>query len=423
VKIVHLSRSDTSGGAALAAYRLHTALRASGEDSTMLVESRMSGDKTVRVALLGGSVGARARRTVRTRRVHRDRARYVPVRPGLATLFSDDRALYGAELAGQIDRDAVVTLHWIARFVELRELIRALGPGRKYVWRLADMNPFTGGCHADGGCGRYVGACGECPLLAPAGPRDLSHQIWARKRAALEQLGDAQLEVVAVSKTSAEHARASSLLGRFRVTVIPPSVDTTVFRPFNRLFSRRILGMETEGPVLLYAAHSLEDPLKGANVLCEAAVGLEDTAGVTLVTMGHGVVPALGACVRHIALGPVLDARLAAYVYSCADLVVLPSRQEAFGQVVIEALACGVPVAGFDTYGMRDAITEGVTGFVAREATAAGLRAALSEALASVERLRAMRAACRESAARFAADVVAKQYQVLYRRLVGDGGR
>ena len=97
--------------------------------------------------------------------------------------------------------------------------------------------------------------------------------------------------------------------------------------------------------------------------------------------------------------------------------------QSAFGQVVIEALACGVPVAGFDTYGMRDAIIEGVTGFVAREATAAGLRAVLSEALASAERLRAMRTACRESAARFAADVVAKQYQVLYRRLVGDGGR
>ncbi len=47
------------------------------------------------------------------------------------------------------------------------------------------MGPLTGGCHYDGGCGRFHNVCGACPVLGSAGEDDLSRQSWRRRHAAL----------------------------------------------------------------------------------------------------------------------------------------------------------------------------------------------------------------------------------------------
>jgi glycosyltransferase involved in cell wall biosynthesis len=51
-----------------------------------------------------------------------------------------------------------------------------------------------------------------------------------------------------------------------------------------------------------------------------------------------------------------------AYYYNLADVFVFPSRWETFGIVMIEAMACGTPVAAYPTTGPLDVIDEGVTG-------------------------------------------------------------
>jgi glycosyltransferase involved in cell wall biosynthesis len=53
-----------------------------------------------------------------------------------------------------------------------------------------------------------------------------------------------------------------------------------------------------------------------------------------------------------------------AYYYNIADVFVFPSRWETFGIVMIEAMACGTPVAAFPCDGPMDVIEQGVTGFM-----------------------------------------------------------
>ena len=65
---------------------------------------------------------------------------------------------------------------------------------------------------------------------------------------------------------------------------------------------------------------------------------------------------------------------LATYL-AAADVFVFPSRTDTFGLVVIEALACGVPVAAFPVQGPADIIEQGVTGFVDNDLRAAALNA------------------------------------------------
>ena len=69
-----------------------------------------------------------------------------------------------------------------------------------------------------------------------------------------------------------------------------------------------------------------------------------------------------------------------AQYYANADVFVFPSRWETFGIVMIEAMACGTPVAAYNCQGPKDVIDQGVTGFMAEESE--GLRVAVDKCLA-----------------------------------------
>lgn len=59
---------------------------------------------------------------------------------------------------------------------------------------------------------------------------------------------------------------------------------------------------------------------------------------------------------------------------SLADVFVFPSRTETFGLVVVEALACGLPVAAHEVMGPRDIITEGKDGYLSEDLRSAALK-------------------------------------------------
>ena len=63
--------------------------------------------------------------------------------------------------------------------------------------------------------------------------------------------------------------------------------------------------------------------------------------------------------------------------YRSADVFVFPSRTDTFGMVLVEALACGVPVAGYDVTGPRDIITENFLGALNDNDLAAAAKQAL----------------------------------------------
>ena len=69
-----------------------------------------------------------------------------------------------------------------------------------------------------------------------------------------------------------------------------------------------------------------------------------------------------------------------ATIYACADVFVFPSKWETFGIVMIEAMACGTPVAAYNCQGPADVIDQGVTGFMAKESE--GLTVAIEKCLA-----------------------------------------
>jgi glycosyltransferase involved in cell wall biosynthesis len=92
------------------------------------------------------------------------------------------------------------------------------------------------------------------------------------------------------------------------------------------------------------------------------------------LVFGSGEVPRTDLELPELAAVGYLDDPVAqAAVYSAADLLVVPSREELFGLTGLEALACGTPVVGFDCGGIPDYVRPMETGLLARPDDSADL--------------------------------------------------
>jgi teichuronic acid biosynthesis glycosyltransferase TuaC len=176
-----------------------------------------------------------------------------------------------------------------------------------------------------------------------------------------------------------------------RVAVLPVGIDLDRFRPIPRREARERLGLDPEGPYLLFP-HDPSRPLKRFDRAREAA------GGTTLLTMGN-VPPAE-----------------VPYWINAANAVLVPSQAEGFGLSVIEALACGVP-AFATPVAIHPVALDGVEGAYCapwdRDAWRAALRPILE---ASDPRVDGRARAELFSADRMAARVVAAWHDVVDER-------
>jgi len=181
-------------------------------------------------------------------------------------------------------------------------------------------------------------------LLAP-----LTRSVWRQGAA-----------VTANSAGLSELARA--FMPELDVPVIPNGVDTRLFHPAEA-------GPAGDRPVRLLAVGRLVAQ-KGIDVLLDALArpGLE-TVELDVVGDGgwrgalEGQAAALGMAGR-VRLHGWLDRSVLAEIYRAADVFVLPSRDEGMPNVVLEAMASGLPVVASAVAGARELVVEGSTGFL-----------------------------------------------------------
>ncbi|APZ44667.1 glycosyl transferase family 1 [Acidihalobacter ferrooxydans] len=207
---------------------------------------------------------------------------------------------------------------------------------------------------------------------------------WAARRAA---------GLISVSAALGEHLRALGV-SRERITVLRNGVDLDTFRPLSEAGAalRHKLGLSA--PVLLSVGSLIER--KGHHLSIEALRGLP---GATLLIAGEGPLrPQLerqaevaGVADRVRFLGPVAHADLPRY-YSAADVFVLASSREGMPNVVLEALACGVPVAACNAEGVSELLAEPVAGRIVPRREAESLRETVSALLAELPPHEAVRA-------------------------------
>jgi glycosyltransferase involved in cell wall biosynthesis len=356
VKIVHLSTADGGGGAAVAALRLHQGLRAAGADSVMVVGRKTSADTHVVPAMS-------ARMSQFLQRLDRQPCRFL--RTENPSLISPAWVGSGGRRAVAREDPDLVHLHWVCSgFMRVGALPSFRAP---LLWTLHDMWAFAGGEHYVGECLRYREGYHAGNRPAEERGLDLNRWVWRRKQRALRDTPG--LTFLCVSEWLAQCARASALLRDREVKVLYNGIDTTVFRPQPRDEARRELGLPAKARLVLFGAvNATADRRKGFDLLLTALTELQ-SAGERPELVVFGDEPGKGAPLPpgfpvH-ALGKIADPARLARVYAACDAMVVPSREEAFGQTAAEALACGTPVVAFRVGGLPEIVTHEVTGFLA----------------------------------------------------------
>jgi len=419
MKILHISKKDIVGGAAIAAHRLHTDLLYLGFDSLLFTARKEALDPRVITYWPNSTFSARIKRAVRNKRITRDFSKYKTSRPAGAEIFSDDRSRFGREIVEQLPECDIINLHWISGFIDYKTFF---GSTARYlppiVWTLHDMNAFTGGCHYDFGCEKYKHGCGACPQLGSNDPDDLSHRTWVRKKKIFDQLSRKDLHVVAPSNWLAGKAAESRLLKRFKVSIIRNGLNTEDFAPRDKHHAREALGIPTDANTIVFIAQSVQNKRKGFELLQTALGEGEDIENLFLVTIGKNK-SALNLNIPTLQIGYLESDRLLSLIYSAADLFVIPSLQDNFPNTVLESLACGTPVVGFDSSGISEMVQSSQTGILTPAGDIVKLRAAIADLLSNKLKRNKMALNCRSTALKlYAPGTQARNYENLYESII-----
>lgn len=349
MKVVHLSTYD-SGGAANSAVRLHQGLLRAGIESSFVVLHKTRNEPGIflhpspessLVQKILNRLGFPQTQQQKNQHVRRNKA--ILGEPFTSPVTGIDVLQH--PLLKQAD---IINLHWVGDFVDIPDFFSRCD--KPVVWTLHDMNAFMGGFHYKIDRDHHTSDLLEW---------DERYRMIRKK--ALENFD--RLQIVAPSKWLVNESRSSDVLGRFPHHHIPYGLDTSVFKfyPGNELRSR--FGWNDSDIVITFISDVLNLHRKGLDLLMEASGLLSGDSSFRFLAIG-GYNNGIG---QFQTVGRIDDPVELAKIYSQSDLVVVPSREDNLPNVMLEALACGTPVAGFRVGGLPDLLNDKGMGLMAEK--------------------------------------------------------
>lgn len=266
--------------------------------------------------------------------------------PGTAHIFD--------LISGKPDIIHCHNLHY--KYFDLRELpsICNIAP---VIITLHDSWLLGGHCAHSFSCQKWMSGCGGCPDLKISPPIKVDATAYnlERKRQIYSRC---RLNIVTPCQWLMDKVEKSVLnCAVQRKKVIPNGVDTSIFKPADKLEVRKFLGLPENKKILLFVGQGLTDnSWKDYASLKKAFIKLasQSDAGLVLVCLGERRPHEFfyDSEIRFIPYQR--DFLQVAKFYQAADLYVHASKIDTFPNSILEALACGVPVVASSVGGIPE---------------------------------------------------------------------
>lgn len=413
IKVALINTSDLNGGAAIACYRLAEAMdRDKSINVKMIVKEKTSSADFVLSANLTSISKKKGELNFAL-----EKGSFLRHEISKSKRFLFSHPNYGQDISKikEIKEADILHLHWINKgFLSFDSLKKLIALNKPIVWTLHDMWPFTGGCHYSAECTNYQEQCGNCFLLKNPKQNDLSSKIWHKKMALFSK---ANLHLVTCSAWLKSIATTSSLLSNFKVQNIPNTIDLELYRPAEKV--------ERKKSTILFQAMNINDKRKGLKYFLEALKIIEKeyvdfSKSIELVIFGKDTrsqIDDLSFDVNYLGLlksqQEIIDA------YHQSDLFVIPSLEDNLPNTIMEAMACGVPVVGFETGGIPEMVAHKKTGYIATQKDSRNLAEGIIWALENKDRQKELAQNARRKAEEdYAHSVVSRQYKDVYESIL-----
>jgi glycosyltransferase involved in cell wall biosynthesis len=261
-----------------------------------------------------------------------------------------------------VDFEGVLHFHWLNGILNLHNVVNYSKMGKKILWTIHDMEPFTGGCHNSINCMNFEKLCSGCPAVK---------QIFMPQvqKAKLEKNGLLSLidnvTLVFPSRWLLNNFKSGAPQCSSALEFVPNPVSDIFFEKgaHDLNFKKR----ESQHLVLGFVSNDLNDSIKQFAGVIEAVQMVSK-----LVTKPIKLI-AVGAKFKNypkelnfevFQAGIVSDQSRLRDLYSEMDLLISNSLSESFGLTIAEASAVGVPSLVLEGSGSSELIENNLTGFI-----------------------------------------------------------
>jgi len=362
LKVCHISSSDTGGGAARAAYRVHKSLVKNSEKinihSFMRVINKISDDPDVisgppnnnNLNYLFHKILNKFARSA----YYSDNINFSSIawpKTGLAKELNN--MFYNKKLD-------IVNLHWLgSNTISIDEIGKLKMP---VFWRLADQWAFCGCEHYTKLTDKNSNEKEDIQYIKGYKNFDLNTIMWKKKIKSWKS----NINIVAPSNWIANCARKSFLFKNSKIKVIPTPLDLQKWAPLDMKMARSILNLPMDKALILFGAQGgLSDMRKGGGFFLQALQKLSSITSTNfeVVIFGQGNNrDQTNYPFKINYLGNLNDDVSIRLCYSACELFVISSIQDNLPGTALESHACGTPVVSFNVGGLADIIEDNITG-------------------------------------------------------------
>ena len=366
MKILHVN-THSVGGAFNGAYRLHKALLKKGVQSKMIVRE-LAGDHLFEQVYLYDdkfrniNVLNRLQTKIGYPQTSaQKRWNYTNGLLGEFEIISFPFSDYDISLSKEYQEADIVHFHWVGDYLDYKTFFEK--NTKSVVWTLRDSFPFLGIFHLVNDLKRNNEKW-----------KNLDNKMIHYKKRCIDK-AKSNIEIVGLSNDIKNKSKQSLLFQNLKHHVIHNCIDLKEFEMLDKRKARSKLNIDNEKIVFCFVATSITRFNKGLNELMEA-INLVPKENIEFISVGDGNFKSLHYSIRYRHLGKLKSDELK-IVYSASDALIFPTKEEALGNVVLEAMACGTPVIGTPVGGLTDVIRDGFNGIFTKGVTVTDIKNAI----------------------------------------------